>query len=351
MRSPARWSIRRGSTRTLAGGSASCSQDLADPTVPAATRQQLAVSLARTAVGRRRVHRPARRTVVGVRDAAGDDLEPVVAVRSVGAAPAGDRCGGRSTNSPTCCCCRRCGATATPARRHAWPGCSVATSRSPATGGMGGPRHGVSLGGPRGRSPSCDRLPQRGRQPLAVDRRRPAGAHRGRRSARGTAGSCSPTWRRRGARGPFGSTHLDYQFDQSATRQRPDRRGARRRARAARRPHATICRWSSAATSTPCPTATRSAWPPAAPRRRGPGCCSATAGSTSATDPGRTWRRDNPYQVDTAWPQRRLDYVFVSWPRPSRSATRSPRGWPASTPSTASSPATMPLSSWSSVTP
>ena len=32
--------------------------------------------------------------------------------------------------------------------------------------------------------------------------------------------------------------------------------------------------------------------------------------------PGTTWRRDNPYQTSTAWPDRRLDYVFVSWPRP-----------------------------------
>lgn len=32
--------------------------------------------------------------------------------------------------------------------------------------------------------------------------------------------------------------------------------------------------------------------------------------------PGITWRSDNPYQSDTAWPNRRLDYVFVSWPRP-----------------------------------
>ncbi len=31
---------------------------------------------------------------------------------------------------------------------------------------------------------------------------------------------------------------------------------------------------------------------------------------------GATWRRDNPYQSATAWPDRRLDYVFVSWPRP-----------------------------------
>lgn len=32
--------------------------------------------------------------------------------------------------------------------------------------------------------------------------------------------------------------------------------------------------------------------------------------------PGHTWRADNPYQAHTAWPNRRLDYVLVSWPRP-----------------------------------
>jgi len=32
--------------------------------------------------------------------------------------------------------------------------------------------------------------------------------------------------------------------------------------------------------------------------------------------PGHTWRDDNPHQASTAWPNRRLDYVFVSWPRP-----------------------------------
>ena len=32
--------------------------------------------------------------------------------------------------------------------------------------------------------------------------------------------------------------------------------------------------------------------------------------------PGATWRSDNPHQTATAWPNRRLDYVFVSWPRP-----------------------------------
>jgi endonuclease/exonuclease/phosphatase family metal-dependent hydrolase len=31
---------------------------------------------------------------------------------------------------------------------------------------------------------------------------------------------------------------------------------------------------------------------------------------------GHTWRGDNPYQASSSWPNRRLDYVFVSWPRP-----------------------------------
>ena len=39
-------------------------------------------------------------------------------------------------------------------------------------------------------------------------------------------------------------------------------------------------------------------------------------GRTSGPGSGATWRHDNPYQASTAWPDRRLDYVFVSWPRP-----------------------------------
>ncbi|WP_420450842.1 endonuclease/exonuclease/phosphatase family protein [Ilumatobacter sp.] len=31
---------------------------------------------------------------------------------------------------------------------------------------------------------------------------------------------------------------------------------------------------------------------------------------------GRTWLRENPYSCDSAWPDRRIDYVLVSWPRP-----------------------------------
>lgn len=31
---------------------------------------------------------------------------------------------------------------------------------------------------------------------------------------------------------------------------------------------------------------------------------------------GFTWRRDNAYIADSTWPNRRLDYLLVSWPRP-----------------------------------
>ena len=32
--------------------------------------------------------------------------------------------------------------------------------------------------------------------------------------------------------------------------------------------------------------------------------------------PGHTWVRSNPYSANSAWPDRRLDYLLVSWPRP-----------------------------------
>ncbi len=35
-----------------------------------------------------------------------------------------------------------------------------------------------------------------------------------------------------------------------------------------------------------------------------------------AAGSGLTWTRRNPYCIDAAWPERRLDYVLVAWPRP-----------------------------------
>ena len=36
----------------------------------------------------------------------------------------------------------------------------------------------------------------------------------------------------------------------------------------------------------------------------------------SDDSPGYTWSRRNPHLADATWPNRRLDYVLVSWPRP-----------------------------------
>lgn len=32
--------------------------------------------------------------------------------------------------------------------------------------------------------------------------------------------------------------------------------------------------------------------------------------------PGHTWRRDNPHVANSTWPNRRVDYLMVTWPRP-----------------------------------
>jgi endonuclease/exonuclease/phosphatase family metal-dependent hydrolase len=39
------------------------------------------------------------------------------------------------------------------------------------------------------------------------------------------------------------------------------------------------------------------------------------------TDPGWTWATTNSYQDQPSWPNRRIDYVLVSWPRPKGVAT------------------------------
>ena len=38
--------------------------------------------------------------------------------------------------------------------------------------------------------------------------------------------------------------------------------------------------------------------------------------SGQAGSPGYTWNGANPYLADSVWPNRRIDYVMVSWPRP-----------------------------------
>lgn len=45
---------------------------------------------------------------------------------------------------------------------------------------------------------------------------------------------------------------------------------------------------------------------------------------------GYTWRRDNPNLADSAWPDRRIDQLMVSWPRP-KPAGNPVRAWLAGT--------------------
>ena len=40
------------------------------------------------------------------------------------------------------------------------------------------------------------------------------------------------------------------------------------------------------------------------------------AWSAVSDEPGHTWTRDNPHSANAQWPRRRLDGVFVGWPRP-----------------------------------
>ncbi len=114
---------------------------------------------------------------------------------------------------------------------------------------------------------------------------------------------------------PFASTHLDYQFDQSATRLRQmatildavvDRRGD---------PESDLpVVIGGDFNAVPDSDEVRMATGRVAPSR--PGVLLSDSWEHVGDGPGPTWRRDNPYQAGTAWPQRRLDYVFVSWPRP-----------------------------------
>jgi len=43
--------------------------------------------------------------------------------------------------------------------------------------------------------------------------------------------------------------------------------------------------------------------------------------------PGLTWSKENPYINNSAWPNRRLDYVLVGWPREQRPAGNPQRAW------------------------
>lgn len=114
---------------------------------------------------------------------------------------------------------------------------------------------------------------------------------------------------------PFVTTHLDYRFDQSATRRR----------QAARLMEIVVARRGTPDTDLPAVIGGDfNAVPDSDEIRmltgRAPtpvkGLVLSDCWELAGNGPGATWRDDNPYQLSTAWPNRRLDYLFVSWPRP-----------------------------------
>lgn len=114
---------------------------------------------------------------------------------------------------------------------------------------------------------------------------------------------------------PFGSTHLDHRFDRSATRRRQATRLLELAADWRGDPERDL------------PVivgADLNAVPDAdevrllTGRRPGVGgivLSDAWEQARPGAD-GATWRAANPYSADSAWPNRRLDYLLVSWPRP-----------------------------------
>lgn len=113
---------------------------------------------------------------------------------------------------------------------------------------------------------------------------------------------------------PIASTHLDHRFDDSATRQVQCRRVLEL---------ASDWRGDPSRDLPVIIGADLNAVPDSAEvrlltgRDAGPdGMVFSDAWEQVGDGPGATWRRENPHSADSAWPNRRLDYVLVSWPRP-----------------------------------
>jgi endonuclease/exonuclease/phosphatase family metal-dependent hydrolase len=113
---------------------------------------------------------------------------------------------------------------------------------------------------------------------------------------------------------PIASTHLDHRFDGSAARSRQCRRLLEL---------AVDWRGEPTVDLPPIVGADLNAVPDSAEVRmltgREPGTTGivfSDAWEQVGDGAGTTWRGTNPYTADTAWPNRRIDYVLVSWPRP-----------------------------------
>jgi endonuclease/exonuclease/phosphatase family metal-dependent hydrolase len=113
---------------------------------------------------------------------------------------------------------------------------------------------------------------------------------------------------------PVASTHLDHRFDASGTRQRQCTRLLELAAQWRGDPASDLPVIVGADVNA---VADSDEVRLLAGRRAGvAGVVFSDAWEQTGPDDGWTWRRDNPYSADSAWPNRRLDYVLVSWPRP-----------------------------------
>ncbi len=68
------------------------------------------------------------------------------------------------------------------------------------------------------------------------------------------------------------------------------------------------------------PTATRSVASPGLAEPYGDSVVFTDAWTAVGDGDGHTWTRDNPHTATAQWPRRRLDAVFVAWPRPKPTA-------------------------------
>lgn len=115
-------------------------------------------------------------------------------------------------------------------------------------------------------------------------------------------------------RWPVASTHLDHRFDDSATRQLQARHLLERMATWRGDPDADLpVVLGGDLNAVPDSDEIRLL----TGRRDGvAGVVMSDAWEQVGVGPGFTWRRDNPQCTSSAWPDRRIDYVMVSWPRP-----------------------------------
>lgn len=132
-----------------------------------------------------------------------------------------------------------------------------------------------------------------------------------RSAADSTAGASEPI-------GPFKvvSTHFEFRFDRSATRQAQARSLAELVVQHQPDPGASFPVIVGADTNAqPTSDEMRSLLGLAQPFIRGHifHDCWALAGDET---PGYTWSDRNPYLANASWPRRRIDYLLVSWPRP-----------------------------------